>query len=45
MGDQVKIERTSVQDRSQEIEIAIDALPDKVVLDPEVWLLFAEVEE
>ncbi|MEM1000804.1 MAG: M1 family metallopeptidase [Bacteroidota bacterium] len=44
-GDDMKIERLTVDERSATLQIAVDAAPDKVVLDPETWLLFAEVEE
>jgi aminopeptidase N len=40
----VKIEKVYINERSEAFELAVDTKPDKIVLDPELWLLFEEIE-
>lgn len=41
-GNQIKVETVEMNTQSKTYEIKMDTAPDKVVLDPEVWLLFSE---
>lgn len=41
-GNQIKMEKVSINQQSELFEIATDAEPDHMVFDPEVWLLYEE---